>query len=241
MVEPQTRRIAAGLIACITLGAATPALAHPDEAPSLAYCEAFPLHEESFKGREKPIALPAEWAAFAKSSLNWIAYKTEQGATLCDDISWIDEGTGFERFNDSFVGYEWTAYEAWGYTLVDLSGRGQILETGAKPMFAPSGQRFAAIQLSEAGWGGFEGFGVWNTWGGGLNPIQIDTSLPQFQDWRIDRWEGDECLHLSAVPWERLEGDWENLPNVERDSYVAGDANGWEITAGDTCPSYDAP
>ncbi|QUL36516.1 hypothetical protein [Erythrobacter sp. JK5] len=218
-------------------GVAVPALAHPDPAPSLAYCEAIPQQEFDFEwDGEKSFAVPQEWSAFAAASNRWMAVATTAGTTECVDLSWMFEGEDFEIHQDRFVGFSWVGYEAFGYTLVDRAGTGTVLDTGHRPVFSPNGFRMAALQSSESGYGGLEGFGVWYVYETGLKPIYLNSAVPFMTDWRIDRWEGDDCLHISAIPFDRVE-DWEDLSQYERDSFVSGDAGGWALKPGTACPT----
>lgn len=240
MVGQETIRTAWKLIAAsAALGATTPALAHPDPAPSLPYCEAIPQQELDFEwDREKSFVLPQGWSDIAATSDKWMAVATKARTTECVDLNWMFEGNDYEILKDRFVGFNWVGYEAFGYTLVDRAGTGTVIDTGVKPSFSPNGFRMAALQASESGYGGLEGLGVWYIYETGLKPIYLTSSVPQFMaDWRIDRWEGDDCLHISGIPFDRVE-DWEDLSQYERDSFVSGAATGWALTPGATCPAY---
>ena len=245
MVEQEAHRTARGLTAfgfiALALAAALPAMAHPDKAPSTGYCDALPVDPETISPEQNPLALPDDWKDFAKLTDHWIAVKTRSDTTHCVSVDWILAGEDYERFDDRFAGFEWTGYEAWGYILIDTAGTGRDIDTGARPVFSPHGYSFATIQFSDAGWGGFEGFAIWRIAPKTIEPIHVTTDLPSLTDWRIDRWEDEDCLHLSAVPWDRIDGNWDNLPRLARDHYVAAAAKGWEIMPGEACPTYDAP
>ncbi len=239
MVGQETIRAAWKVVAAsAVLGIAAPALAHPDPAPSMAYCDAIPQEELDFEwDSEKSFDLPKEWNEFAAASDNWMAVATKAGTTECVDLSWKFEGKDFEILKDRFIGFNWIGYEAFGYTLIDRAGTGTVLDTGTRPSFSPEGFRMAALQSSESGYGGLEGFGVWYVYANGLKPIYLTSTMPMMADWRIDRWEGDDCLHISGIPFDRIE-DWEDLSQYERDTFVSGSATGWAVTNGNTCPTY---
>ena len=240
MVGQETIRIAGAIIgASGAIGIAAPAFAHPDQAPSLAYCAAIPQQDLDFEwDGEKSFELPQDWSSFAAVSDTWMAVATKAGTTECVDLNWMFEGKDFEVHKDRFVGFNWIGYEAFGYMLVDRAGTGMVLDTGERPSFSPNGYRMAALQSSESGYGGLEGFGVWYVYESGLKPIYLTSRVPDsMADWRIDRWEGDACLHISAIPFSRID-DWEDLFKYDRDSFVSGDANGWALTSGSKCPSY---
>ena len=241
MVVEKAAGIIGTLIAGVALANAAPLLAHDREAaPDIALCDSFPAEPEAIKTREEPLQLPEEWADFATSSKNWIAVRTDFGVTHCVDTAWFETASDFERLNEKFVGFAWEGYEAWGYTVVHLAGQGASFDTGARPVFSPSGDKFAALQVSDAGWGGFEGFAVWRTYGNVIYPIAINTRIEiiPMVDWRIERWEGEDCLHISAVEWEDLNNDWKNLASAKRHPYVAGAAGDWAISPGQRCPTY---
>lgn len=200
------------------------------------HCPAKPAQDESLRSREKPLELPGEWKAFAGSAKDWIAVRTQLGSVHCIDTTWQDQADGFEKLSDRFLGYAWGGYEAWGYMLIDTAHTGTSMDVGAKPIFSPSGYRFAALQVSEAGWGGFEGFAIWRTYEGGIVPEHVDTQLYGSADWKFDRWEGDDCVHLSAIPYERIT-DWEKLSEYPRDTYIASSRSGWKLTPGTACPT----
>ncbi len=200
-------------------------------------CPALSIGEDTLRSRTDPLPLPDDWKGFAGSSMNWIAVRTELGTVHCVKTAWFDATKDYERLTDRFLGFDWGGYEAWGYMLIDTSEAGQSMDVGAKPMFSPNGFRFATVQFSDAGWGGFEGFAVWRVYEGGMTPEHVDTRLPYMADWRLDGWEGDDCIRLSAIPHDRIE-DWEKLSEYARDSYVSGSATGWKLTPGSTCPTY---
>jgi len=202
-------------------------------------CPSTPILAEatSLRTRRVPLVLPQDWLPFVSASRDWIAVRTQMDSVHCLETAWFDDADNFERFDDRFIGFAWAGNEAWGYVLIDTVGAGSSMDVGAKPVFSPGGYRFAALQVSEAGWGGFEGFAIWRTYPGGITPEHVDTQPPRMVDWRLDRWEGNDCLHVSAIPYDRIE-DWENLTQYSRDSYVSGSATGWKLTAGNACPTY---
>ena len=200
-------------------------------------CPANPIMEDALRSRTQPLALPTDWSGFADMSMNWLAVRTRMDAVHCVETAWFDQVDGYDQLGDRFLGLAWQGYEAWGYMLIDTAGTGTGMDVGAKPALSPSGEKFATLHLSDAGWGGFEGFAVWRTSPGGMTPLHVDTHLPYMVDWRIDRWEGDDCLHISAVPQDRI-ANWEDLPTTARDAYVSCAATAWDIAPGSLCPTY---
>ncbi|MCK0128981.1 hypothetical protein [Erythrobacter sp. F6033] len=239
MVGEKTRRIAGVMIAAAVASLASVAPLGAQEVPQTrpdasTECPDRPILDDAQPDRETALILPDEWAEFADMSMYWLAVKTQLNAVHCVETAWALHTDKFERLNERFLGYEWHGYEAGGYMLIDTAGTGSSTDTGAKPVFSPLGGYFAAVQFSDAGWGGLEGFAVWRTYAGGMTPIHVDTNLPTMADWRIDKWENDGCLHLSGIPYDRIE-DWRNLAQYQRDRYVSRARDGWKIRAGKDC------
>ncbi|MBV7259371.1 hypothetical protein [Erythrobacter crassostreae] len=197
-------------------------------------CPDRPVLEDASPDREAMLSFPAAWADFADMSMYWLAVRTELGSVHCVETTWAIDADAYERLNERFLGFEWSGYEAGGYMLIDTAGTGSSTDTGAKPVFSPEGGYMASIQFSDAGWGGLEGFAVWRTYASGMTPVHVDTNLPTMADWRIDKWEGNGCLHLSAVPYDRVE-DWRKLTEYKRDRYVSRSRDGWKLSAGEVC------
>jgi hypothetical protein len=62
------------------------------------------------------------------------------------------KGDSFGLSSDGrFFSFRWFADEAGGFILVDRAGRGQHIDTGDRPVFSPTHQKFAAIEISESG------------------------------------------------------------------------------------------
>ncbi|MFV0645099.1 MAG: hypothetical protein ACK5NN_11475, partial [Sphingomonadaceae bacterium] len=121
--------------------------------------------------------------------------------------------------------------------LIDRARQGQMIETGSRPHFSPDGSSFATLQRSDTGMEEFDGFAIWFTNGDTLTPYLVNAGPPLYPmfDWRIDRWEGENCLHISAVPYDRFGGNWARLPNLPRDQYVSSPAHDWQISEGVKC------
>lgn len=245
MVVTKTRGIAGAIVAAgVALGLSGPAQAHDAQDPWPNVCSPLPkqdVDEDLEIERTRPVAVPEAMRPFVSPSNNWIAVRTLYGMTECVDLSWIGELTNFETFkNDRFVGFDWIGYEAYGYVLVDRAGTGTVHEIGQRPSFSPDGSMMAALEYSESGYGGLNGFGVWTVYDGGVVGQYLTKKLPNnLTDWKIDRWEEDTCLHISAIPFERIGDDWDNLDKLERDHFVAGWASGWEMRPGNICPTYE--
>ena len=235
-----SRRWMAGfpMLVAIALGHATPAKA--TEAPDISICDDIPYRsngEDMTGERATPIALPADWAAVATSSRNWIAIWTEFSRTYCVETTGMREITHFERFGERFLGFQWASLEETGYVLIDRARQGHMIDTGSKPHFSPDGSKFAVLHRVDTGMDGFDGFAIWQTYGNALEPRIVNAGPPlqPRYDWRIDRWEGEDCLHISSVSSEWNGGDKAAIANLPRYRFVASASNGWEIIEGIKC------
>lgn len=111
-----------------------------------------------------------------------------------------------------------------------------MIETGNAPLAPPSGMRFASVDLSESGFGGFNAFGVWQIERVGLRELaKVQDGLPA-GDWRIAGWAGDECVNLSLLPIDRQPSDAGDFEIAERDPWFAAEASGWTPAPG-ACPT----
>ncbi|MBO9603730.1 MAG: hypothetical protein J7496_14605 [Novosphingobium sp.] len=203
--------------------------------PELAACpKARPADELQ---RTRPLAIPAAFGNLAASDLRHIAVVTATGGTVCVDTSWIETIDDAKASPDGrFLAFGWSGYEAGGYIVIDRSGKGQVVDTGVAPLAAPSGKRFAAVEISASGFGSLNAFAVWDILPVGLKQIaHYDDGLPTDGEWRTDGWHGDSCVSLSYVPSERIPEKYEDLPKVPGDPWFAAEANRWKPMAG-VCP-----
>ena len=84
--------------------------------------------------------------------------------------------------------------------LKKLRGEEAEIGTGVEPAFSRDGHWFAAVQLSGAGWGNLEGFGIWEVTPEGVRQRFFNMALPAGEDWRVDGWPREDCVALSAAP-----------------------------------------
>lgn len=230
---------AKGFLGALALMLAAPG--HAKEAPDFSICESFPVHPEAehvTAERRTSFDLPPDWMGVATASRNWIAVVTEYRTIYCVSTQWMLHASNFERFSERFWGFSWKGPETFGYMLIDRSGQGHAIDTAVRPRFSPGGNRFAVLNRSDTGMEAFDGFAIWDIDGGVLRPYLVNSGplLSPMIDWRIDGWDGENCLHISAVPYEIIDGNWDKLPNAPRSSYVAHPANQWQIAEGETCP-----
>jgi hypothetical protein len=229
--EPQVT--AAPTDAATELAMAEPSATAARE-PDLATCPKALANEERL--RAKPLAIPTAFGTSAKADLDHLAVTTESGNTVCVDTSWIEEIAAPKASGDNrFLSFGWHGYESFGHVIIDRSGKGQVIDTGETPRASPSGRRFAAVDLGEAGFGALNAFGVWDVRQVGLRQIaNVSEGLPS-GDWRIAGWQGEDCVRLALLPSDRFPEDVADLDKAPRDPWFASEKNAWKPTPG-SCP-----
>lgn len=227
---------AAALLACL---AATPAAAASSPAPNPARCPAATPIEADSNDRKVPLRIPARLAPVAKSDLTRLAVRTLTGANFCQDIPAINKAENFALSGDGrFLSFDWYGYEEGGHVIIDRTGAGQSIDSGAEVTLSPSGRRFAAVQFSEAGFGALEGFAVWQINPVGLRSLVKLNEIPSLVDWRIDSWSGENCIQLSGIPNSRIPENTQNYSKVARDRYIARPSGTtWRLTRARSCPA----
>lgn len=203
--------------------------------PDLASCKTEEPNTE--RQRTKPLDVPEAFGKLAKSDIDHFAITAADGNTICVDTGWM-EGIYDAKASDDgrFFAFGWEGYEAGGYILVDRSGAGQVIDTGVAPLAPATGRRFAAVEISESGFGSLNAFAVWDILPVGLKEIaNVGEGLSTNGEWRVEGWDGDTCVKLGFVPSERFPENYEDLPKVAGDPWFASETNKWVPKAG-TCP-----
>ncbi len=197
--------------------------------PDLAKCERLDPAEREAGGREAPLPIPPQFAAFAAADMDHVAVSTQAGATICADARYQDSALDFRTYQDGrFLGYAWYGYEANGFQLFDRAGEGKVIDTGAAPVFSPSGKRFGSVEWSASGFGALNAVLVMEVLPGGLKELTRFEQLPELSgDWHIERWRGEDCFELTA------EIEAKPSPFMMRRT-----ANGWALSAAPQgCPA----
>ena len=226
--------LALGISVCIALppapASATPP--PPPDMPSPARCPATPPVDEELNERKGPLVMPPRYAALIRSNRTNLAVWTMANANFCYSIANISEARNFTMSADfRFIGFDWYGYEEGGHIVIDRTGRGQTVDTGAKPVFSASGRQMAAIEWSESGFGSLNGFAIWRVNPVGFTRTVMIEQVPPLADWRIDSWGGDACVNLSGIPNSRIRDGSADLSKLPRDRYVARPAGSiWRIT-----------
>ncbi len=197
--------------------------------PDLAGCPARRLLEEGLRERTAPISVPTALEGVMASGMDNFAVTTLDGSTLCIDASWMEEIHAPRLSADGrFASFDWGGYEAYGHVIVDRAGTGRVLDTGLAPVYSPSGRRFAAADLGEAGYGALNAFAVWQVEPARIRQLGKQEQVPEATDWHIERWTGEACLELTAIPWDGYTGEGD----APRDPYRAREAGGWQLEPG---------
>jgi len=208
--------------------------------PDIAHCNAQHAVADDYPMPADPVAIPAGFRPFVAGSRLELAVATGSGQTLCLNTQGYYAVTAMEWLQGQrLLGWEWEAYEAFGYQLVDRHGAGQMVETGARPAMSPSGRRMASVQISESQFGRLEGFAVWDLTDDGLIPQarhgwSESGEPPVFlgeigADWHIGQWSGEHCVDLTSTPWN---ADTQDYDRTAAQPFHAAQADGWRVTPG---------
>ncbi|MBA4051191.1 MAG: hypothetical protein C0472_04775 [Erythrobacter sp.] len=221
--------------------------AMPAAAPDIARCDAQHVQHPNDPIPVDPVAIPKAFQGIAKASARELALLSQSGATVCDRAVGIDAVANMAWLRkDRLLGWEWQAYEAFGYVVFDRAGKGAVIETGVKPTFSPGGGRFASVEFSD--FGALSGFAVWEVNADGLTRIGGETSRSEgegadfviiepevftdrFGDWSISGWKGETCVSI-AFDGEQLSPD-AAFPG--QSAFHAAEGARWQIAPG-PCP-----
>jgi hypothetical protein len=136
-----------------------------------------------------------------RSSLHHFAVTTLNGGAVCIDTSWMETAEDLALSVDGrFLSFGWLGYETYGHYMVDRAGKGTVIETGVAPVFSPSRRLFAAADQTESEFGSLSGLAVWRVDATGTTEIGRIAELERLDAWRVDRWVGEACIELSALP-----------------------------------------
>lgn len=218
-------------LALISLLAISSQPARADPRPAIKRCAGLPPLKAGQLGRTVPVVVPKPFNKVAKANRDVLAVSTMERVTICIDMRTKGNVAGYALSPDSrFFSFGWKGYEAQGHVLIDRSGGGKQLNTGAAPVFSPSRRRLAAVYQSQAALGELEGLGIWEVDPVGVREIGMVSNIPQMLDWRVDGWGGENCINLSAIPFSRYPDDGD-LSRINRDRYTARPgATAWRVT-----------
>jgi hypothetical protein len=206
-------------------------------APDLSVCPAPQPVDPGTRLRTAPVAVPAALRGVMRSDMENFAFSTLGGGTVCVDASWIETLDNARLSAEGrFVSFDWFGYEAFGHVIVDRDGKGTVVDPGVKPLRSPSGKLLAAIDITESGYGPMNAFTVWQIDPASISQLAQIEDVPAATDWKVERWRGESCVELSAIPWEEYAADPEGAYVHEREPFRARDADGWAVEQG-RCPA----
>ncbi len=242
---------ATSLAAFFISGCNAPAVEEPQELdfgvpivsnakPDVAMCDDTRQAQEWEPEGSAELEIAEPFTSIAEVSETSLAVLTESGSTICVDRVWVSKirAIGYIE-DDRFLGIDWDGYEAFGYFFFDRRGDGVMFDTGAAPVFSPARERMAAIQISEVGWGGLEGVGIWDTTKTPIEPIFLNVAddkgdLPEEYwieagRWQFSRWVGESCFEVTATPSNTHP---ENALGSDQLTFAFAENEGWNIRQG---------
>jgi hypothetical protein len=195
---------------------AMPALAAPT-CPPRARDEGEPFLDKAPK-------IPKKYRAIMGASKTDLAIASENGKTVCVKLGWVAQIEAYWNSPDMrFIGFDYYGYETHGHIVIDRKGDGQEINTGARPVFSPDKKHFAFAQLTDSGWGNFEGISIWAvnekgsaaqiTYGG---DGESAGSVPYGFDWKVDNWVDNSNVKLSMIHPDEFVAGYEYLKAVAK-------------------------
>lgn len=205
-------------------------------------CPALPALAGNTPARTSPADIsagPPALRRLAASTGEQLAVANMAGGVHCIDIRRMTAIGPLELHRqDRFLSFRWEGFQRDGYRsdgaiLVDRMADGNHIDTGATPVFSPSGAFLAAVHQSATAFSALQGFGVWQV--GPFATVQVAKveDLPEMRDWRIDRWESESCISLSAAPFARTDGTAGGPPPRGRFIAKRGPA-GWTVASAES-------
>jgi hypothetical protein len=207
-----THTLAAPLTFALLLAACDrpPQKAPGEQAPRARQaCAEFPARPDDAEWPVKrPVAIPAALDDIVSATATTLTVQTFAAKPTCVDIGGLDISELETFAADRLVGYSVQGNEYYGYEVVDRRVPGLFFQTGDRPLFSPSGKRFAAVQTSGAAFGNLEGLGVWEV---GTDRARRLFYLSAFfvpgVDAKIERWPDDGCVIASYVADTTIDED----------------------------------
>lgn len=175
--------------------------------PLKATCAEVSARENEDLERRAPVAIPAQLRHSVASGVTVLTVAAQgQRSPICIDIQWAEQIRDFALLtkDQRFLGFDEIGYESGGYVVIDRRGRPHEIDTGTRPIFSPSGRRFASAEYSESTFGNLNNIGVWEVTESGTKRL---FAVPERQmdvfaytgNWRAERWVGENCVVLSMI------------------------------------------
>jgi hypothetical protein len=210
--------------------------ATPRASPDFAVCPTRAPPEPGMRLRTEAIPVPAVLREIMRSDMENLAFSTLGGGTVCVDASWMETLDNARLSPDGrFASFDWFGYEAFGHVIVDRDGKGTVIDPGVRPLPSPSGKLLAAIDITESGYGPLNAFTVWQVDPAPISHLAQVEEVPAATDWKIERWVGENCVELSAVPWEAY-SDPDAPADPPRERFLARARGAWAVQPG-RCPA----
>jgi hypothetical protein len=187
-----------------------------------ANAQRVPADYEQEMGHAKPVpGVPDDLRSIITSATpERLEIRSLSGQTIRLPIVDIEPSDFRLLGNGRFLGFKYVAVEAGGYWIVDRARADATTVYGgdAEPLFSPDSQRFALLSSPQE---------LDNLLGSltvhDLLPqsavLRFSTNLlPLAAGWRIERWQGNQCLIASFI-----EAGWQpqNAENFEQESRTA--------------------
>ena len=179
----------------------------PSAGPSLKQCGTYqPQEGDPELERKSALRVPAVLRRVIVANRDFVAVRTLTGTTFCLFArEWEVIEPAVLSSDGRYLGFAWHGNEAGGYIFIDRAGKGAKFDTGARPVPAPNQRRLAALEWSESGFGSLNGVLVLDVLPGTLREAARIREMPTgLTDWRFDRWRGNECIDISALPFEAM-------------------------------------
>lgn len=179
----------------------------PAAGPSLKQCGTYkPQEGDPELERKGALRVPATLRRVIAANRDFVAVRTLTGATFCLFArEWEVIKPAVLSPDGRYLGFAWHGNEAGGYIFVDRAGKGAKFDTGARPVPSPNQRRLAALEWSESGFGSLNGVLVLDVLPGSLREAARIGEMPEgLGDWRFDRWRGNACIDVSALPFTTM-------------------------------------
>jgi hypothetical protein len=163
-------------------------------------CEQF--RQAADDGAPSRPEVPASLASFVSATETTVTVARRTGTPACIDITYGEVDAWDSLAGGRLLGVGLSGHEYNSYLVIDREGAGEPIETGRRPTFSPSAERFASVDVSESAFGAFEALGVWEIAGGSIRRLVYFPGAPLLDaggDWQLERWRSNDCLVVSTA------------------------------------------
>lgn len=177
---------------------------------------------EQQMGHPKPIpGVPDNLRSIITSATpERLEIRSLSGQTIRLPISDIEPSNFRLLANGRFLGFEYIGFEVGGYWIIDRARADSptIYGGDSEPIFSPDARRFALLNSPEEMNNLLGGLAIYDLLPQQVTMIFSTNLLPLAPGWRIERWQGNQCLIASFI-----QPDWQpqNVQNYEQESRTA--------------------